>query len=860
MTPDPEDLAAYHARPGQSLYEHLHGVATNAERLLPAGCETAYGDEWETVMQALSWTHDAGKLMMYFQQYLETGDRDHADRVEYTYHSFVSALLALHSLHALDVSSEARTAGFYAVLKHHNVLPTLTMEHGDYGGPMPQVASNYIAPQAQLQDIDATAQAAAETVLQIASQETLSWSAVPVDSPEEYHALLRDPGDCGDRFYETVLRAWSTLVCADKLDAAGLTVPESPSRPALESLRERVDELPTGDTDRMQRLNQLRNTAHAEAYTRLCDRHAAGDRFFRLTLPTGFGKTLTGLRAGLELAEQRDSRLIYALPYTSILDQVDGVCQEFLDVSPMDPAYTVHHHLADTRTDLSTLRDSDAVSDGSETLYAETWQSGLVLTTFTQLFESLAGPGNTQSMKLPALHDSIIILDEPQGISMDWWDLVGRLTDFVTREYDATVVLMTATQPKLLERTPELPDPTPLTNQTAACEAFIQRHPRVEFELHDSLRNHLAREETAPETVRFDEAAEELHAATRSGSNTLAIVNTIESAATLTEALQRSAPGDALPLGAALCSFLQERDHADTDPETLATAYLSYLDQQSEVDADTTLVTTLTTRLRPRDRRILIAAVRQLLNNSVTTPFDDCPSITVSTQLIEAGVDVSFDTLYRDFGPLPAFVQAAGRCNREYEGDVSTVTIWRLAAPQSDGAVPSDLIYGRKSLLRPTRQALRTLQAGSDESISEATMISTGVDEYYDRLHEQRQTETREDSLTACFNSGDGDRLRTASLIDQEYTTQDFAVLVSGADKTQHQAYSHHRDEANWQEAKAAFTDLQSLVVTVPVDAETDADDEPVLRVADVTDNTSLYDVTTGRGLQYEELAFDLER
>jgi len=864
MAPSLDALASFQARPTQSLADHLQGVVENTDRLLATATTTAYGDDWQTVGQAIAWTHDAGKLTEYFQRYLETDDRSRAaDRAEYTYHGFVSALLTAHTLHRLDVSAETRLAGFYAVAKHHGVIPDITEEHRKYTENGQKVTDQYEVASAQLESIDTHASDAADELLRSASDGELTWDDIYVEDPEVYqHLLNHDLDQFSDHFYETVLRAWSTLVCADKLDAAGITVEETPTRPELEAFRSKIEALPDGESELLQELNTLRSSAHNEAHERLCDAHASGERFFRLTLPTGFGKTLTGLRAGLELAEQQNSRLIYALPYTSILDQVDEVCQRFFEVSPTDPAYTVHHHLADTRTNLRELSDADTVSDGSESVYAETWQSGLVLTTFTQLFESLAGPGNTQSMKLPALQDSIIVLDEPQGISIEWWELVSRLAAFVTREYDATVILMTATQPKLFEQSPDLPDPKPLTTQTAACEEFIQRNPRVQFDIHESLRAHFGQQTSSSDSIELDDAAAELRATTSAGSNTLAIVNTIESAGTLTEAVAATFENDrdVCMLGADLCTFLRHHSHDDADPDATAAAYLDFLDDRDTPDAGKLLLTTLTTRLRPRDRAILIAALRRILDQTVDTPFDECPTITVSTQLIEAGVDVSFDRLYRDFAPLPALVQAAGRCNREYEGEVSSVTVWRLAPPNSDGQVPSELIYGRKSLLRPTRKALTTLQDEGSRTIDEATMISRGVDLYYEALHGQRKTGQRLDSLAARFDAGAGEQLREASLIDQDYETQDVVILLTEEDQQQYDRYLQYQNDNRWQRAREKFTELQPMVVSLPVATDSVDDNTPVLDVENLRDDTELYQISTGRGLCISDLTLDIER
>jgi CRISPR-associated endonuclease Cas3-HD len=854
-------LEAFPARPDQSLADHLTGVLENTRNLVSDGETTAYGDDWLTVLEVIALTHDAGKLTTWFGQYLETGDRGTAPRIEHTYHGFLSALLSAHTLYSLDVSEAARNAGFCAVAKHHSVVPTLEAMPSEYvQRNKPAVDTRYEIARDQLQNIDANAPEAADDLLQAASNGALSWDDIFVDEPSHYRDLLKNLGTFDDRFYGTVLRAWSTLVCADKLDAASAPTPDpSPRRPSLPAFRERIEQLPDGSTPIAQQMNGLRSAAHETAWQRLLDQFEAGDRLFNIALPTGFGKTLTGLRAALELAEEHDRRVIYALPYTSIIDQVDSVCREQLDVLPGDPEYTIHHHLADTWTDLSELT-GEPVNDGSDSLYAETWQSGLVLTTFTQLFESAAGPGNTQSMKLPALEESVIIVDEPQAVPHRWWGLVGRLSEHLIDEYDAALVQMTATQPRFLEQNQRLPSPVSLTGQYDECLAFLESHSRVEFELHESLLKHL--DGKSESTITIADAAAELWMATPQGSTTLAIVNTIESAATLTEALtdEEGGENETVRLADELCRFWQTHPEAgdSDDLESTAATYLQFLAEAVDGPVET-VVAALTTRIRPHDRGVLLAALRQILNSDRDTPFDDAATITVSTQLIEAGVDVSFDRLYRDFAPLPSLVQAAGRCNREFDGTTGTVTAWRLAGSEDTNRTPSELIYRQQSLLRPTRTAIDSLRETTDQHrLSEARVISEGVEKYYDALHEQRRTATRRDDLAAAFDRGDGDRLRKASLIDQQYETRDVLVLVTDHDVSEYERYERLREQDAWQAAENTFDSLKSRLVTLPVSGDGTGDDEAVTAV-DVSGSLERYQIETGRGISKGATGFQTE-
>jgi len=122
------------------------------------------------------------------------------------------------------------------------------------------------------------------------------------------------------------------------------------------------------------------------------------------------GKTLTGLDAALTVLEgsemasnPNEGRLVYALPYTSIIDQVAEQSRELFGTGERGERLTVDHHLADTL--VSPPDEPESVADDAvenvAALLGESWRSGMVVTTFVQVFESLAGPTNARSMKLP---------------------------------------------------------------------------------------------------------------------------------------------------------------------------------------------------------------------------------------------------------------------------------------------------------------------------------------------------------------------------------------------------------------------------------------------------------------------------
>lgn len=858
---DTSPLSEFAARPDQSMETHLLGVDEIGKTLTAGAGRTPYGDDWEAVLEAVVWVHDIGKLTEYFQSYMETGDRTVAGDAHLTYHGTFGGLVASVALMERGLSAEATAAGFYAVAKHHSVLGNFHEDIGDYHtSGRAKVDDTYEIASTQLRSIDNTAAKAADVALRQATDDAYGWDELVDDGLGRARATIQRLSELvnDDEWYGSALRTWSTLVTADKMDASGL-VANTPARPDISRLTTHLrglsqttlpdgepaavylDEpnrpLPDETASMEQRLAAIRTAANARVSEKLRAEYDRGERVFELTLPTGFGKTYTGLRGALTLADEQNSRVIYALPYTSIIDQVDDEVRDVFGLSPQDEAYTKHHHLADTRTSLREQADgrADGPASGRETLHAESWQSGLVLTTFTQLFESAAGPGNIQSTKLPSLQDAVILIDEPQAISMNWWGLIGRLASHLTTEYNATVILMTATQPRIFERLPYAPDPTALTDLTSEATDLIADAPRVTFELHGSLIEHL---DSTAAPLSIPSAAHEIQTTTSAGENTLAVVNTVDSAAEMTESLIETG---ATPLGGELIAYWRDTEDTTFDPGV-------YLDRVTTANPDAdTVVAALSTRQRPRDRIALIQTIDAILDSSTKTPFDSTPMVTVSTQLIEAGVDLSFDRLYRDYSPLPAIVQAAGRCNRRFENDPASVTIWRLAGPEKADYVPSQLIYGDRSLLRPTETAIQKLRETSGtNSLTESAMIGDGVEQYYDSLHDQRRTSARSDELVSAFNEARGETLREASIVSSGYPTKDYLVLINEADIAQHVQYRRQRDNNQWSKARSTFQCLKPTLVSVPISESIETDSpEPIY----ISDDESVYDVVTGRGL-----------
>lgn len=308
---------------------------------------------------------------------------------------------------------------------------------------------------------------------------------------------------------------------------------------------------------------------------------------FSLTVPTGGGKTLSGMAFALEHAICHGKRrIIYAIPYTSIIEQTANIYRNIFGNC------VVEHH-----SNLDPDRE-----DYQSRLAAENWDAPIIVTTNVQLFESLFASRTSRCRKLHNLANSVIVLDEAQLLPPEFLNPILGVMKALVEHYSVTFVLSTATQPALhtyhdafgqavikgfeaAQISEIMPDP-------AALFAALER---VSVELPDDWVTERSWEDLAAEIAELD--------------SVLVIVNTKKQAA-------------------ALCRLLP----ADT-------YYLS-------------------TNLCGEHRSEKLQEIRQRLQNGEAVRV-------VSTQLIEAGVDVDFPVVYRALAGLDSIAQAAGRCNRE---------------------------------------------------------------------------------------------------------------------------------------------------------------------------------------------------
>jgi CRISPR-associated endonuclease/helicase Cas3 len=235
---------------------------------------------------------------------------------------------------------------------------------------------------------------------------------------------------------------FSALVDADFLDTEAF-LDEARGRartgaPALASLKSLLDahmnsiSASAPDT----RVNRLRADV-----LRQCRSKAAGlPGVFTLSVPTGGGKTLASLAFALDHAVRHGKRrVVYAIPYTSIIEQTADVFRSVF-AALGEEAVVEHHSNAESDPERETSRSR---------LACENWDAPLVVTTNVQLFESLFARRTSRCRKLHNLADSVIVLDEAQLLPVEFLQPIVDVLRLLVRDFGVTLLLCTATQPVL---------------------------------------------------------------------------------------------------------------------------------------------------------------------------------------------------------------------------------------------------------------------------------------------------------------------------------------------------------------------------------------------------------------------------
>lgn len=682
------------------LKDHLQYVGDRCEKIIQTkNFAEINKDILSDVSYLIGVTHDFGKYTTFFQEKLKAS-RDKNNPL--TYHGLISALFTF------EVVSDYVRAKNLEVQRPYKFLPLLAYfvvkrHHLDLDAIKDDVDTEKLF-NAGFKDVNRQLEDIWKNKGQIL-EELNTLLKNQVDSPEkifndferykkeikyskDIEPLIKEmdkslyffkKDDNRDiTYYLLVQLIYSVLIDSDKKHAGHIREIERKELP--ESLVEDYLKKEEFKEENKSNINHIRNEIRESVLKNIIElQDIHQERIFTLTAPTGTGKTLTSLSAALilrkrlrkELKMDYEPRIIYSLPFTSIIDQnynvFNGVLSQIESFKKNESEYLLkHHYLSEVFYKTEGIEREEDIDESLALI--ESWESEIVVTTFIQLFYTLVGYKNRTLKKFHNIANSIIILDEVQNIPIEYWKLIAEILIGITKYFNCRVILMTATKPLIFEE----------GTYKELVDDYESYYNRAELN-----RVCLNINTDRMQIVEFCNSLDDW-----SKNSYLFVLNTINSSF----AFYKAIIGRIQELGLAF-----------------KICYLS-------------------TNIIPKERKRRIEKIREAIKSKQKI-------IIVSTQLIEAGVDIDCDCVYRDMGPLDSIMQVSGRCNRNKRLEHSDVHLLNLVGENNK---PFTGIYD-SVLLEIVRQILKTK---NKSQIPESEFLEL-ISEFFKVAKDKSRVETK---------------------------------------------------------------------------------------------------------------------
>lgn len=658
---------------GQQLGEHLKNVSNfMIDKLCYLSFEDILIDDLERLLKLTGEYHDTGKATTYFQRYLTEGEEN-----ELKAHSFLSSSVFVKMCSSV-FSKNLIYLGFIAILNHHGRLNTYV--DGTNWNALIKQYNNFITTikdnSFNIENLDL---------------DSVRLEAEEIESVIDHKMRMINIRRRTPLHFFMLQYIFSSLICFDKLDSAGILRKQQLELPTINDLDAYIIKKSKGRKSNLQNQRNEIKSKVLETIDKLSDEELKSTRIFTFTAPTGAGKTLTSVAAELRLSQRlkeiygTEPNIIVAIPFVNILEQTkDDYNSIFKDV-------LIHHSLSN----LKEYNESDMTNLHERELLTDTWECNVIMTTFVQFFESILTAKNNRLMKLNKMSGSIVVLDEIQSLPPTYYPLLGAVIKKMSEYYGIWFILMTATQPKIIDYANML-----LTDGQMSAVELLQDS--------KSYFTQLERTMLIPSFDKLydiDDIVELIINTKPDNKNALVVVNTIAYSIELYDKLIQ---------------------------QGYRVLYLS-------------------TNLISVDRKNVILECQKLIDDKV-------PFILVSTQTIEAGVDLDFDIGYRDLAPLESIIQVAGRVNRNGKKDpLSPVYVFESGK--------GTLVYKFYRIDKTKKYLNKNIQENEYVNLVDSYYSELLEDKSYDReIWEAIQTLKYED-------------ISKFKLIDEQYT-QDVIIEI----------------------------------------------------------------------------------
>lgn len=668
--------------------------------------------------------HDLGKLNPNFQRKLN-GEKN----LGYSSHAYLSALAWLcffennkaQAREILDGKIPLLYSVAMIIARHHGNLPNL--EDGFFNQKESERLEEFIE-KSSIEDLPISEflQPLLKHDKFHVKLETKFLKHLLYTFPKEFETKILDRiTDKLDFFLDTHF-SFASLIESDKRDASlNEIIKRNDTKDfqqifsvGLAEFFKKLSEESARETDEKKiKLDNLRSAMREESLINLRLSLAKGERVFTLPAPTGAGKTLMLLSLANEILKH-DGKLsvIYSLPFLAITEQTENICK---DIFENNSEYVLRVDSKSENKEIETIqKDLDAnPSDENlsklmrEIFSAETFDHRFIITTFVQVFETLVSNRNAKLLRLPNFSKTIFLLDEIQALPPNLYTFFVAYLDEFCRKFDSYAIVSTATMPNLAIQNDE---DLPVEKKSSLLFTHYKTPSKLLSEDFYSSSEFNRYRITPKQIATIEQLAEEIE---NREESILVVLNTIADTKKLYEIL------------------------GDNENKYVL----------------------LNTHFTLEDRQRKLKLCRGKLDNKDKI-------VLISTQLIEAGVDIDFPVVYRDLCPLPNLIQTAGRCNRNGRLEIGEVFLFELKG--ENGKSSASKVYGRNFtwFLNETKTAIT-------QTIYEKDIL-TLQNNFAEKVNEnltcgEFETSKTNINLVECINKTRFESFAKIKLIDQEF-------------------------------------------------------------------------------------------
>ena len=762
------------SHPNRLLKDHLFNVGNCCNEILSSkrlNIEKYIDfDTLQDIAYLIGATHDFGKATSYFQDYISEKDETKRAKLKNkpeTHHGFISSIFTYYAIREYLLTKNLLDKkyyeylpiiSFFVVKRHHGNLHNAYDEVIDFNEKDDEILEKQIRSIdfGELKEIYGflLSKINLDFDCSIIEDKILHSEPVSIYGKQEFQKdYARDLSRKEKRrirnveeghtlvFYFIALLLYSILLDADKTDAANL---ENIKRIDInENIVDEYKEIKfSGKEGKNKKINKMRNEIYEEVLSSVERINLDKDKILSLNVPTGTGKTLTALSSALKLRKRIESerdykpRIIYSLPFLSIIDQNFAVFEDVFEIvnkeKPTSDVLLKHHHLSDvvytTKEDEFENVDKDI---GKNLFLIEGWNSEIIVTTFIQFFHSLISNKNRAIRKVHNVANSIVILDEVQAIQHKYWLLLNKTMIFFSEWFNTYFILITATQPLIFDETKK-----EISSLVENKRKYFNSLNRVKLI-------------TNLKPVCLDDFKEILKEDIIQNSNKdfLVVLNTIKSSKDIYDIVK------------------------GLNIKNVELYYLS-------------------TNIIPKERLIRIKKIKE---KSATR------SIIVSTQLIEAGVDIDADIVYRDFAPLDSINQVSGRCNRNFGDKQGIVNLFILREDKDGRAYYPHTIYG-SFIISKTKEVFKEIDK---EEIEEREFLKLN-ENYFEKVNIGKSGD-ESNSILEKVEKLKFSELSDFKLIEKDYPEVDVFIELDDNAKRIWQKYKEIKSIDDLREHKKRF-------------------------------------------------------